>query len=424
MSSASLVVTHVTNDDNMPGASRAGYRLHRSLLHLGVDSRVLAGYKHFADDRTSLIPRGDWVGRSVEWRSDRLLRKLGFGDLFYPRFRSLLRHPWIRGADAIQLHKLHGGHFSLYLLEELGRSRPLIWTWHDMWAVSGYCYGALDCQRWMIGCGRCPQIRDPARIPIALEPPPWFDTTSLQWAAKRRLYAKSRFTVVTPSRWLEGIARASPLMQGRTVYTIPNGVDTALFRPDRRQTKRRLAGIAEGERLLFFVTGKGDAVFAQALQRISQLSVGNVRVAIAGPDASAWPAKSPFRVIALGMIPESEMAEWFAAADLFVLPTLQDNFPQVIVESMACGTPVVASATGGVPELVRPGESGKLIPAGDAEALATAVSDLLVDEPLRSQMRERCRAIVESEYSLEQQGRAYRELYLDLKSEYARESAS
>ena len=408
-------VLHINYWDDHGGAGKAGYRLHLGLWRMGIESRLLVKRKVTTDPNVAEImpPTTRWWQRLAELVSDRGTERLGWQYLYYPSSFRLLHHPWVQQADVVNLHVTHTNYFSHTVLPCLSRERPVVWTLHDMWAITGHCVHSLDCARWQTGCGKCPYLADYTALRR--------DTTAWLWKVKRWLYQRSRLTLVTPSRWLGDLARQSPLLAGVDVFVIPNGVDTDVFRPADKALVRQALGIDAESRVVMFGAAnpedsrKGGHLLLAGLNRLAPTLMRQITLLIVGRGGDDWQAKCDFKVLAVGpVVNERFMAMCYAAADMFVLPTLADNLPNSLLESLACGTPCVSFGVGGVDEVVRPDETGYLAWPGDAYDLARGITLLLTDHSLRCRLSTRCREVAVREYAVEVQAQRYRELYEQL----------
>jgi glycosyltransferase involved in cell wall biosynthesis len=360
---------------------------------------MLVGEKGSDDPDVRQIKRG--AGDRIALRmSDRL----GVQYPFLPSSFALKMDPWLRAADVLQLHNIHGGFFSHTSLPLLGRGRRVVWCLHDMWAFTGHCGYSFDSDRWLTGCGDCPHLDS---YPAVRR-----DATRLNWRLKQLVYSGCRITVTAPSRWLAELARRSPLLGRFDVHVIPYGLDTDVFHPGLRDSARSELGL--GDRRAVLVVGlekrKGVKLLPRILARALEDGATNLVLLVVG---HATPTDVPegVEVRALGQIErEDELARAFAAADVFLLPTSSDNLPNTLLEALATGTPVVASTVGGVPEAIDDGETG-LLAQLDAEAMGAALARILMDDDLSSRMRKAARRVAEERYSLERQAQAYRVLY-------------
>jgi len=306
--------------------------------------------------------------------------------------------------DVINVHNIHGIDQPLGLVQTCCKYAQVVWTLHDMWSFTGRCAYAYDCRRFVSGCNsECPS---PHEYP-ALEPSQIHDA----WQRRARLFADQRGIVgVTPSRWLRDEA-LNGLWKGHRVEHIANGLPLDMYRIEDRHFARRALDLPESDAPVLMVAAqdlsdrrKGAAQLWQALAHVSVKPL----VVLTLGDGAAPPAIEGVDVRPLGYI-DHERTKMLAynAADVFVHPAPVDNLPNVVVEAIACGTPVIAFPTGGLPELVQRGQTGWLAADNSASSLATAIEEALVDLAAGEDLRERCRAVAERDYSIERQVREY-----------------
>ena len=417
-------ITHLSTYDLSGGAARAAYRLHTGLRSLGHDSRLLVYEKESTDpsvihfepafDVGTRLRRG--LKRRIIERSQGALISRPAGASYFSDDRTQHGGDVLRQAlpsDILHLHWI--AHFIGYsdFFRRLPPRVPLVWTLHDMNPFTGGCHHAADCRNFFETCGCCPQLNSPSPD----------DFSNAAWRRKRRSYDRlnpNRFCVVTPSRWLADEAGRSALMSKFRINVIPYGLDTQRFQPRDRAKARELLGVPQHATVLLFVAQwledkyKGMPTLLQAIDRLK--ATPDLYLLILGRGQSL--AGCPLPNISLGPISDEESLSFaYSAADLFLLPTLQDNFPNTALEALACGLPVVGSRVGGVPEIVRDGCTGVLFERANAEALANAVEKLLQDPDRRRQMSANCRRVAEQEYALEVQARCYLALYESILSE-------
>jgi glycosyltransferase involved in cell wall biosynthesis len=399
----SVNVLHISESDGIGGSGRSAFRLHSSLRDLGHGSRMLVG-RRATDDR-DVRP----LKRSIAWRAgDRVAGTvadlLNLQYIFFPSSFGVVNDPWFKTADVVQLYNTHGSYFSHTALPLLSRRRPVFWRLSDMWALTGHVAYSYDCERWRHGCGSCPYLHEYPALSR--------DTTALLWRWKNEVYRRSRLTIVAPSRWIERLARDSPLLSRFRIEWIPNGVDLERYTPvDRREARTRLGLPPDGPVVLFSAPDisdrrKGGAVLNEALAKLLDLDFGLI---VAGANETP-PFPRSFRSL-LHLTDDAEIALSYAAADVFVLPTLAENLPNAAIESIACGTPCVSFDVGGMPDVVRQMETGYLARLGDADDLATGVRTLLDDEELRARMSVECRRVAEAEFSRDLEASRFVELY-------------
>jgi glycosyltransferase involved in cell wall biosynthesis len=407
-----LSVLHISTTDNLGGSGRSAYRVHSGLRQLGVRSRMLVGTKVTNDDDVQPIA-GSRL-QALDRFFGRAQGRLSLQYLFYPSSFGLPWHRWFKDANVVQLYNTHGNYFSHTVLPLISRRRPVVWRLSDMWPMTGHCAYSFECERWKTGCGSCPILSD--------RPELYRDTTALLWRIKRTLYAHSHLTIVAPSQWIARLAQESPLLKQFDIHVIPNGLNTEVFHPVQRETARAQLGIGNSRRVILFsaesITDrrKGGALLSQALERlVADQSPANILLMVVGKDAQHWTPKLPFEIKRFDLVTSDEqLAVLYSAADVFVLPTLAENLPNGVLESMACGTSPVTFAVGACPEAVRHMETGYVARYKDIGDLAHGIKLLLEDSQLRGRLEERCRQVARAEYSLDLQARRFLSLYQDI----------
>jgi len=407
------------------GAGHAACRLHAGLRGLGVDSRLYvlsnrhpavgihpAPYKG-ALPQDSLAgywnsPHWDAAARRFEQIYARYPGRPAGLELFSDPFAGgvLAGLPHLLDADIVNFHWLPG-------LVDFGKDldvlagRRIVWTMHDMNPMTGGCHYAFDCSRWQEGCGACPQLGSSDPV----------DDSAAFFAIKRRAYARLDLTLVSPSRWLAGLAGQSRLLGTRPCHVIPNAVPTDVFYPLDRQAARAVLGIPREARVALFgahsndVPRKGFHLLRQVLARLRDDPIPGLLLAIYGDGGDTADLGLP--CLHLGSLgSEDRVAEAISAADVYVAPSVADNLPNTVVESLACGTPVAAFAVGGLPDMVEHGRTGFLAPPGDVDALARGIRSLLAGEA--AAMRPACRQAALSNWAMPVQAGRYLALYAAL----------
>jgi glycosyltransferase involved in cell wall biosynthesis len=403
------------------GAGRAALRLQDALGRAGWRSHTVVSRRTGAGTGVTTLAGEAGVPGPVA-QAEQLAPRLSrfTGDMRLPlrspgRFAESER---FARADVVNLHQLHGNWFDFKVLPRWAERKPLVWTLHDMWPFTGHCAYSYDCDRWRTGCYDSP-LYSRERRPYDDIPQLPVDTSRLQWRAKRTAYEHTPLTVVTPSAWLAAMARESILVShpGSAVHHVPNGLDTDVYAPRERAASR--AGLdlpADAPVLLFGADSlarrrKGIAHLRDALGHLRDAhpDLWLLTLGAAGTDLG-WPAE---RIRSVQVDDEERQADVYSAADVAVVPSVADNQPLMAVEALACGVPVVGFDVGGVPEVVRDGETGLVAPAGDGAALGRAIASLLDDPALRARLGDGARRLVLAEHSLDVQGRRYAALYED-----------
>jgi glycosyltransferase involved in cell wall biosynthesis len=290
-------------------------------------------------------------------------------------------------------------------LAGLSRQVPVVWTLHDAWALTGHCAYFIDCQRWQTGCGACPDLR---RAPAVRT-----DHTAQNWQRKRAIYADSRLAVATPSRWLMRQVEQSILHPWRR-RVLPNGVDTGRYQPANRRVVRAALGLPEDAFICMFIalnTSRNDAYKdATTIDRAVQDVLGRrtkVDLLFVRVGNSDGLERGPHFHDTDYIADPARVAQYYQAADVLLHAAHAENFPCVVLEAMACGTPVIATAVGGIPEQIRDGVTGFLVARGDSAAMANRIELLLNDRRSATQIGEAAAQHVRRSYCLDQQAEAY-----------------
>jgi glycosyltransferase involved in cell wall biosynthesis len=419
-----MKIAHVSIFDVKGGAARAAYRLHRGLIGLGEQSRMLTVHKVSRDETVHQLSPGSEAADLTQRSLQRLQRDCIDAQrtpisntlfiLPYPGY-DLTVHPEILAADVINLHWVSRVQSPITLRRLLQLGRPVVWTLHDMWAFTGGCHYSAGCDRYEHDCWPCPQLReDPYRLPAAV-------------LSDKLATADSRLTVVTPTKWLAGCARRSRLFRTTRIEVIPYSLETDTFAPvPKAEAKQRLGLGPDTMTLLASAYNgnerrKGFTVLVEAL-RICAADPRFREMGGRRPMRLLWFGAPPDDLHALGIpaLPLGEISSddrlrlIYSAADLYLLPSLEDNLPNTMLEAMSCGTPLVAFEAGGVPDVVEEGVTGRIVPVGDARRLAEAILSSLGDDEARRKMGEACRQVIEVNHAMDVQARRYLDLYREL----------
>lgn len=345
--------------------------------------------------------------------SDVLPRWLGMEEFHYPGSTTLLGMPG-KKIDIVQLHNLHGHYFDLRSISELSRQVPLILTMHDAWLLSGNCAHSFGCEKWKTGCGACPDIH--------IYPGLKRDTTALNWRRKKGIFAHSKIYLASPSKWLLDKAMQSLLAPAVIeARVIPNGVDLAIFRPGNQLEAREQLGIPLDTKVILFAANgikrnifKDYVTIQRAIEVLSK-STTSPAIVIALGEEGETEQHGHVQIRYVAPVANRELvATYYQAADVYIHASHADTFPTSIIEAMACGIPVVATAVGGIPEQVVDGQTGILVPEGDSNALASAIKEIFANPEKQKQMGDAGAQIAKEKYSQELQAKCYLDWYQEI----------
>lgn len=411
-------ITQVSTNDISGGAARAAYRLHTGLRNLGHDSRMLVAHKVSEDSNVTLFqPSRDLpsrvrrrVLRSLISRSWSRLPPRPPGATFFSDDRSTFGAEMVDQlppCDILQLHWVSSFLDYRKFFLRIPRNLPVVWTLHDMNPFTGGCHYSGDCGKFRASCGACPELL--STVPE--------DFSAESWKRKQQAlsYRGERgIQIVAPSRWLAEQARASSLFANMQIEVIPNSVDTETFHPRDRKAVREKFGIDPKAKVALFVAEwtaekrKGLGLLVEAVRRMKR----GPEFCLAAIGRGLPKELEGVRSVSIDYArDEMTMSMVYSVADVFVIPSLQDNLPNTSLEALACGVPTVAFSVGGLPDVVRPNKTGALVPSGDIDGLRDAIAGLLSNEEERKRMATECRQIAIDEYGLEVQSRRYASLY-------------
>jgi glycosyltransferase involved in cell wall biosynthesis len=411
-------VLHVHSSDNpMGGGVISMSRLHHGLREAGIDSKILCNRKTIKTSNTSVqIPRSRPVKKLESWLRKVTLR-LGLNDIHNISTFGIRRNKVYLDADILHFQGIHGGFFNYLAIPSLTANKPTVLTLCDMWHLTGHCAYSYDCDRWKIGCGKCPY---PDTNPSIRR-----DNTRLEWKLKNWVYSRSKLTIVTKSSWMTELVQQS-MLNSFPIRQIPNGIDPEVYRPLDPEQCRSLLGIPPDKKVLMFMAmrldrshpegfRKGGDLLLKALQRLPESLKAEIMLLLLGEGGEAIAEAAGIQTLYLGYVSSDRLkAIAYSAADLFVSPTRAETLGNVFLESMACGTPMVSFRVGGVPDPVRPGITGYLAEPENAKALCDGINQLLEDDSLRRDMSQQCRAVALKEYTLELDVQRHIELYRQL----------
>lgn len=403
----------INTSDSAGGASIACRRLGHSLIGQGQEVKFLVREKSRQEDWIMEADSGLWQGESTHYAEK--LFFLPFEKNKKIRFQfstasfgiSLANHPAVKEADILHFHWINKGFISLKGMRQLATlGKPIVWTCHDMWPFTGGCHYSGECLHFQNSCGNCPFLKGNSPR----------DLSHRIWQKKRQIYEPLNLHVVTCSQWLGDTANSSGLFKKKPVTAIPNPINTDLYSP-LKEVKT-----VENEQftVLFQAMNidderKGFSYLLRALHLLKEkypAISAKIRILLFGKCQPETLAQIPFPVEYAGILrQESDIIAAYRNADIFVIPSLEENLPNTIMESLSCGVPVVAFASGGIPEMVSHLHNGYLSPVRDAEKLAEGIQTLLKDQEQLRMMSQNARQWALDHYSEQVVAKKYIQVY-------------
>lgn len=405
----------INTSDISGGAARAAFRLHQGLRQINLDSRMLVQDKK-SDDKYIIGPYSK-MGKA--WGMARPHLDAFPLELYKKKKKTHYSIQWLPGSllgdsslfdpDIIHLHWICDGFVPIASMAKI--KKPIIWTLHDMWAFTGGCHYNQECERYKKRCERCPQLgsrwdRDISR---------WV------WHKKQKAWQNLDLTIVAPSKWLGECAKESSLFQNTNVVVIPNGLDLNQYKPVDQSLARKLLGLPENKKLLLFGAmsatsdqRKGFQYLQTSLRKLKESQIKQeVEIIVFGSSEPKQVPNFAFPVHYLGRLhDDTSISLLYSAADIFVAPSIQDNLPNTVMESLACGTPTVAFNIGGMSDMIEHKINGYLAQPFDPVDLAYGIEFLLTENPeLFWKKRISARKKVEKNFEVKKVARSYRDLY-------------
>lgn len=364
----------------------AANRLMEALNNNGVKVKMLVRDKETDSLMVCALPpswRLQWHflwERMVIWLHLRLRRDHLFEMDIANSGTDITRLPEFQEADIIHLHWVNQGMLSLKNIRKILESRkPVVWTMHDIWPATAVCHYARDCRKFSQECGACPLL--PGRHQ--------HDLANKVWKRKQQLLNGQRITYVACSQWLTDEARKSALLKGQTITSIPNAIDTHLFRTQDKQAAKAALSLPTDKRIILFVSQrvtdprKGINYLVEAVRLLTEQypeMKQHAAIAILGGHAEEVAPQLALPVYPLGYVSEPKrIVQVYNAADVFVLPSLEDNLPNTLMEAMACGVPCVGFRVGGIPEMIDHQQNGYVANFQQADDLACGIHYVLAE---------------------------------------------
>ena len=413
-----MKVLLINTSERYGGAAVAASRLQEALKNNGVKAKMLVRDKD--PDRITVVAAPH--GLLMQWRFlwERLVifcrshfsRKHLFEIDIANAGADVTALREFREADIVHLHWINQGMLSLGGIRKiLDSGKPVVWTMHDMWPATAVCHYTRGCDSYMSGCHHCPLLPGGGGT---------HDLAALIWRRKKRMLAGRSVHFVACSRWLAGMAAQSALLTGQSVTSIPNPIDTRVFCPADKRAARMAAGLPLDKRVVLFVSQrvtdgrKGMEYLTAAVGAISDRwpeLAATTCVAVLGGHADDVAGGLSLPVFPLGYVSdERRIAAIYNSADVYVLPSLEDNLPNTIMEAMACGVPCVGFRVGGIPEMIDHLKNGYVAAYKDAADLACGISWVLAEADHGALEREAVRKVAQC-YSQQAVAMKYIEVY-------------
>ncbi len=409
-----MKILHISKDDLSGGAGRAACRLHESLLKTNVESWILCQNK-ISDNRFVIGPvtkfsKAFSIFRGFLDRIPSTLYRKRKTNLFYPQ--------WLPGAgidtinnispDIINLHWICGGFFSIESLAKI--KRPIVWTLHDMWPFTGGCHYTGECLKYTESCGNCPQLGSRKSQ----------DLSHWIWKRKLKIFNRLDLKIVSPSHWLADCAQKSSLLKNMDIRIIPYCIDLIKYRMFNKIESRKLLNLPEDCNLILISDlgnetekRKGMNHLYAVLKSLNDLkAVEKIEIVVLGSSEPEDQLDVGLKCHYMGRLHDDiSLSLVYSACDCFLFTSTEDNLPNMIIESMACGTPCIAFDTGGIPDMLDHKTNGYLVTPFDKNGLVEGIIWTFKNRERLMDLSKNARAKVENKYSQETIAKKYISIY-------------
>ena len=382
-----MKVLIVNTSERTGGAAVAANRLMKALINNGVKAKMLVRDKETDSLTVAELPKSPLKQWHFLWERLVVFCRLHFNrqHLFEIDIANAgtdittLRE--FQEADLIHLHWINQGMLSLSNIRKILRSgKPVVWTMHDIWPATAICHYTRGCDNYKTQCSNCPLLPGGGSKS---------DLSASVWRKKEKMLDRENIYYVACSKWLENEAKASALLKDQKITSIPNTIDVHVYCKLDKQQARQHLGLPTDKKIILFVSQrvtdvrKGMDYFVDAIARLAEAETSahnNIGIAILGGHSEDVASRLALPVYPLGYVnDEKKIVEVYNAADVFVLPSLEDNLPNTIMEAMACGVPCVGFKVGGIPEMIDHKKNGYVAEYRNADDLARGISWVLSD---------------------------------------------
>ena len=408
-------ILQVSTSDGNGGSESVTKQLAVKYRELGHNSWIAVGRKESNDPNIFKIDNDNQKYRRFDGIAKRFLaHRLGRECFYFPGTSHMLDLLPTK-PDIIHCHNLHGDYFDLRELPHFSLETPVILTLHDAWLLAGHCAHSFDCERWKSGCGNCPRLD--------IYPPLERDATAENIKKKHEIFSRCRLYITSPAKWIVDKAMQSILQEAVIeAQVIPNGINTTIYKPtDKQRAKAELSNKVPINKddavLLFAANGIRNNIFKDyktlrdAIPKIQKGINRRVVFIALGEDAPSEQIDGATIYFVPFEKDPVQVAKYYQAADVYLHAAHAEVWNLTIGEALACGTPVVATAVGGIPEQIQDGVNGYLVAHKDSNEMAKCTIHLLTNDNTREEMGKNASTIIQNNFTIDIQVDRYLKFY-------------
>ena len=409
-----MKVLHINASDINGGAGRAAYRLHKALLNEKIESLMLVQNKK-SDDYTVISLANNKIQKGLN-----LLRPTidQIPVKFYKnRIKTLFSPSWVGfnnvikkieeiNPDIVHLHWITGG---MVKIEDLAKiNKPIVWNLHDNWAFTGGCHIKWQCEKYKKKCGSCEVLKSNREKDLSR----WI------WNRKKKVYSSMDNLIINGlSRWIKELSEESNLLKNKKHINIPNLIDTNTYKPFDKEKVREVWNLPKNKKLILFgamsATSDINKGFKELSEALKLLNLKDIEFVIFGSSKPQNAPKFKFKTHYIGRLYDDiSLVTLYSAVDVMIVPSIQENLSNAIMESLSCATPVVAFDIGGNSDMIEHKINGYLAKPFESQDLANGIEWVLnLGENEYNKICENAREKVLKEFDSRVVAKRYIELY-------------
>ncbi len=402
------IISHISTSSVDGGSAVSAARIHENLLSRGFSSNLYVGDKENKKRRIKFLTNLPMV-RKIDKLTNILFNKMGLQYSLVPS--NFFLNKSIFKSTIIQLYNIHGGFFQFSHLKRLSKFSRIVWRLSDYWSMTGHCAYPGKCEKWKQICSNCPDLKTYPSI--------GFDNTKKLWEEKRRIIKRINLQIVVPTKKLFHEVKQSPILGDKEIYFIPNGVDTLFFKPKSKKKSRLDLKIPNKFSVLFISHvaydnyRKGTHILRDILNKFKDHE--QIQFLVAGINSYKWKKFNLKNLITFDYNTNLEFKRsLYNSSNVILIPSVNENLPNVLLEAMSCGIPSISNDSGGINECVNE-NNGILLKKLNVNDFVEGISKIFKDKNNNNRLNNNCRKTILEKFSVEKEIDSYLKIYEGIK---------